>query len=87
MNSTLSSVTNPQDLSSKNDANEPVVCFTNIGPKQQHKRLVFGLVAFAVGIALAALLILIDANVWWRVGLFLPFAAAGIGYFQARDKT
>ena len=87
MSSTVSSAINAQVSSSKKDANDPVVCFTNIGPKQQRKRLVFGLAAFAVGIALAALLILIDANVWWRVSLFLPFAGAGIGYFQARDKT
>jgi hypothetical protein len=87
MNPAILSTGNSQDFSSKKDANDQVVCFTNIGPKQQRKRLVFGLVVFAVGIALAALLILIDANAWWRVGLFFPFAAAGIGYFQARDKT
>ena len=49
--------------------------------------MTFGLVAFAVGLGLAALLFLIDANVWWRLLLFLPFAGAGTGYFQARDKT
>jgi hypothetical protein len=87
MNPALLSTTNSQVSSSKDGATNQVVCFTNIGPKQQRKRLVFGLVAFAVGIALAALLILIDANVWWRVSLFFPFAAAGSGYFQARDKT
>ena len=87
MNSTLLSMKNLLGFSSKNDANNEVVCFTNIGPKQQRKRLVFGLVAFAVGLALAGLLILIDANVWWRLSLFFPFAGAGIGYFQARDKT
>ena len=69
------------------DPTEPIVCFTNIGPQQQRKRMMFGVFAFAVGIGLAALLLLIDANVWWRVLLFLPFASAGIGYFQARDKT
>lgn len=87
MNPALLSGTTSQGFSSKNGANDQVVCFVNIGPKQQRKRLVFGLAAFAVGIALAALLILIDANVWWRVSLFFPFAGAGIGYFQARDKT
>jgi len=49
--------------------------------------LVFGLVAFALGIAIAALLILSGVAVWWRIFLFVPFASAGIGYFQARDKT
>ncbi len=49
--------------------------------------MVMGLVAFAVGIGFAALLFLIGANVAWRLLLFFPFAAAGTGYFQARDKT
>ena len=49
--------------------------------------MMFGVFAFAVGLGLAALLLLIDANVWWRVLLFFPFAGGGIGYFQARDKT
>ena len=63
------------------------VCFANIGPREQRRRLMFGLAAFVVGIVLAALLILIGVNPLWRVFLFLPFAAAGVGYFQARDKT
>jgi len=87
VNSILSSAADSRGAGSKNDAADPVVCFTNIGPKEQRKRLVFGMFAFAAGLALAALLVSIHANAWWRVALFVPFVGAGIGYFQARDKT
>ena len=87
MKSSVSNITQAAGRSSKPDPTEPIVCFTNIGPQQQRRRMTFGLIAFAVGIVVAAFLLLIDANVWWRVLLFLPFAAAASGYFQARDKT
>jgi hypothetical protein len=87
VNAVLSSDVNSLDPSSKPDSAEPIVCFANIGPQQQRQRMAFGLVAFAAGIGFAALLFLIDAAAWWRIFVFFPFAAAGIGYFQARDKT
>ena len=87
MKSPVSNIVSSISPASKPDPAEPVVCFANIGPQQQRRRMTFGLVAFAVGIGFAALLFLSDANVWWRVLLFFPFAGAGIGYFQARDKT
>lgn len=71
----------------QNDAAAQGVCFTNIGPREQRRRLVFGVAAYAVGFALAALLLGSGVAPLWRVLLFLPFAAGGIGYFQARDKT
>ncbi len=86
MNTVSFSATNSNSSPSRNTT-EPVVCLSNIGPKEQRRRLMFGVVAFVFSIALAALLIAANANVWWRVILFLPFAGAGIGYFQARDKT
>ncbi|MDE3089368.1 MAG: hypothetical protein KGJ80_08275 [Chloroflexota bacterium] len=69
------------------DDGEPVVCVSNIGPKEQRKRLIFGTAAFVMGIAIAALLVLSGVDRWWRVGLLLPFYIGGIGFFQARDKT
>lgn len=63
------------------------MCLSNIGPKEQRKRLIFGVIALGFGIALGALLLATNADVLWRLVLFLPFAGAGIGYFQARDKT
>jgi hypothetical protein len=77
------------------NANTPVnesvpdgsVCIANIGPKQQQLRLRFGLVMFAIGIIVAALVILTGVDRAWRISLFLPFYLGAIGYFQARDKT
>jgi hypothetical protein len=87
MNAVLFSVTSPKKFSPTDNAPEPDVCLSNIGPKEQRKRLMFGIIAFAFGIALAAWLITTNANILWRLVLFVPFAGAGIGYFQARDKT
>ncbi len=87
MMNTMPANTNSPSPASPNDAAAPVVCFANIGPKEQRKRMSFGLVAFAIGFALAALLVWTGVAPLWRVLLFLPFAAGGIGYFQARDKT
>ena len=87
MNSVLFGATQPKKASPTDSAPEPVVCLSNIGPKEQRKRLMFGILALVFGIAVAALLIATNASVLWRLVLFLPFAGAGIGYFQARDKT
>ena len=82
----LFSATNSNSPSNQH-VTEPVACVSNFGPNEQRMRLSFGIVAFVFGIALAALLFAMDANVVWRLVLFFPFAGAGIGYFQARDKT
>jgi hypothetical protein len=86
MNTILASPSSPSPAPA-NDAAAPVVCFTNIGPREQRRRMVFGVAAYAIGFALAALLIWTGVAPLWRALLFLPFAAGGIGYFQARDKT
>lgn len=59
----------------------------NIGAEGQRQRLTFGLIALVVGDIIAAGLIFGGANRWWRLLLFLPYALAGIGIFQAREKT
>ena len=69
------------------DAASSAVCLVNIGPKQRAMRLRFGAVALGVGLVLFAVALGVDLSRWWRVGLFLPFAAAATGYFQARRKT
>lgn len=63
------------------------VCLVNIGPKQRAMRLRFGAVALGVALVLTAALVGAGVARWWRLALFLPFAAATIGYFQARRKT
>jgi fatty acid desaturase len=66
---------------------EGTVCLANIGPRGRRQRLVFGLVTFAAALALLAVLAVAGVERWWRLLLFLPFATAATGYFQARDKT
>jgi hypothetical protein len=36
---------------------------------------------------IAVILIVVRAPLLWRLPLFLVFLAAGLGVFQARDKT
>lgn len=59
----------------------------NIGPLGVRWRRRFGHVAFAIGVAAAAWLIVAGAPTAWRLGLFLPFVLAGIGWFQAQART
>lgn len=66
---------------------DQVICLQNIGPAEQRKRLRFGLVGLAAGLAIGALLILTGMNPWLRLILFLPFSVGAIGFFQSRDKT
>lgn len=63
------------------------VCFINIGPKERAKRMRFGVIAFAAAVLAAVPLVTQGYNPLFRLLLFLPFAAAGTGFFQARDKT
>jgi len=59
----------------------------NIGPRERRKRLRFGAIAFAAGVAIGFLLIVTGAPPLWRLSLFLPLFVAALGYFQARDRT
>jgi hypothetical protein len=63
------------------------VIVPNIGPRGQRQRLRFGAICLAIGIAGAVLLIASGAPRGARATLFLPLWLAGLGYFQARDKT
>ena len=59
----------------------------NIGPGERRKRLSAGVVGFAVGAVLAAVLIAMRAPALWRLLLFFPFLFGALGVFQSRDKT
>ncbi len=63
------------------------VCIANISPAERRKRLLSGIIPFVIAAALLVWLIAINANLLWRLPLFLPFFVAGIGFFQWRDKT
>ncbi|MBI3537981.1 MAG: hypothetical protein HY070_10535 [Chloroflexi bacterium] len=66
--------------------NKFIVC-TNISPRERMKRLRFGILALGVSLALVLTLLYFDAARAWRVALFVPFASAAIGFFQAHEKT
>ena len=59
----------------------------NIGPREQLKRRVMGIVFLVVGAALAFLMIAYDAPRPFRVAVFFPLWMAGLGLFQASGKT
>lgn len=47
----------------------------------------FGAISLAVAVLALAALTFTRASPWWSMLLFLPFAGATSGYFQARRKT
>lgn len=62
-------------------------CIPNIGPKERRKRLISGLALLATTVVIAAFMTASDIPRGWRVPLSLPFWAAALGVFQARDRT
>lgn len=59
----------------------------NIGPRGQRSRLRFGLIALAAAVVLGAGVIALTTGRGWRALVFAPLWIAGLGVFQARDKT
>ena len=59
----------------------------NIGPREQRKRRLLGIVALTIGVAAAFVLVVYDAPRWTRLVIFLPVWIAGLGLLQAREKT
>ena len=64
-----------------------VMQIPNIGPKERRKRLLFGAGFLVIGLLAAAALIRGDAPRGWRLLLVVPFWLAGLGLFQARERT
>jgi hypothetical protein len=59
----------------------------NIGPREQRKRRLLGLVALTVGVGAAFVLVVFEAPRWSRAVVFFPVWLAGLGLLQAREKT
>ena len=59
----------------------------NLGPREQRKRLIFGIVMLVVALVVTGVLLAAGISRWWRLALFIPWALAGHGLFQAREKT
>ncbi len=57
----------------------------NLGPSEQKKRLIFGLAALFLGLGMLAISGMNSVYSW--VFLFLLFWVAGLGIFQAKEKT
>jgi len=63
------------------------VCIANISPRERMKRLIGGVIPFAIALAILTVLMLADVNRLWRLPLFFLFVGAASGFFQWRDKT
>ncbi len=61
---------------------QPGVC--NIGPAEIRRRRQIGYLGVAGALALAAVLLAIDAPAWTRLAIALPVAGALSGFIQAR---
>jgi hypothetical protein len=59
----------------------------NIGPREQRKRRVMGIVALTVGVSLAFLLVVLQAPRLARLVVFFPVWIAGLGLLQSREKS
>lgn len=59
----------------------------NLGPREIRKRRLMGIVALSIGVGLAFLLIVLEAPRLSRLIIFFPVWIAGLGLFQAREKT
>jgi hypothetical protein len=59
----------------------------NIGPREQRKRRLLGIVALVVGVAAAFVLVIFSAPRAARLIIFFPIWIAGLGLLQAREKT
>jgi hypothetical protein len=59
----------------------------NIGPKEIRKRRILGFAALSAGALLAFALFALNAPRPLRLFVFFPIWLAGLGLFQAREKT
>jgi len=59
----------------------------NIGPREQRKRRLMGIIALTIGVGAAFLLVVYGAPRLLRLVVFPPIWIAGLGLMQAREKT
>jgi len=59
----------------------------NIGPLQKRRRLRIGLLALLLACSLLALLLWLQAPLWWRLGILPLLWLSPLGLLQAREKT
>jgi hypothetical protein len=59
----------------------------NITDRGRRRRLIGGVVWLGVATLATVALGALHARQWWYALLALPFTAAALGYFQARERT
>lgn len=59
----------------------------NIGPREQRKRRLMGIIALTAGVAVAFVLVVFNAPRASRLVIFFPIWIAGLGLLQARERT
>jgi fatty acid desaturase len=59
----------------------------NISSSERRKRLSFGILTLVISLIILIALLVIGAERWWRLALFLLFFGATVGFFQWREKT
>ena len=62
-------------------------CTPNIGARGIRRRRRSGFLALGAAVVLAIALVVLDAPRATRLIIFLPLMAAGLGLFQASEKT
>ena len=60
---------------------------TNMTNAGRRRRLLMGIIMLVVAAALGVTLVAGGAGRAWRLALFVPLWAAGLGLFQARECT
>jgi len=67
--------------------NNGEACIANISPRERLKRLIGGVVPFALALGILSWQISTAVDRLWRLPLFILFVSAASGFFQWRDKT
>lgn len=60
---------------------------SNITDRGRRRRLIGGIVWLGVATIVTTVLNARRAGDWWYAILVIPFSAAALGYFQARERT
>jgi hypothetical protein len=62
-------------------------CAGNLGPKQKRRRLFFGVLMFSLASIAALGMMGLEVPPFFRGIVFVPFFAAMLGFFQAKERT
>lgn len=66
---------------------QPEVCIANIGVQQRRRRMISGVGFLAVTLGLILAVVMLNAPLPLRLGIFVPAVVGAAGVLQAREKT